>query len=116
MSCIGSNLGAIFGASTYCSYAFLSGKNLEKLNEDFADFEDIISIKHVPSATRQAVSNLLGHNDENPNLLKGQYFDYNCCYNGSVEKAYVARALVLCSMVRLPHYYLNQLIANDLIF
>jgi len=45
------------------------------------------------------VSNLLGHNSENPNLLKGQYFDYNCCYDGTVETAEVAKTLVKCSMV-----------------
>ena len=46
---VGSNIGSIFLCSSYCTYAFFSGKKLEKLNEDFADFEDIFnSLKHVP--------------------------------------------------------------------
>lgn len=97
----GSNFGAIFGAATYCSYALFSGKNLEKLNDNFADFEDIISIKYVPyKALHQAVSNLLGNNTESPSLLKGEFFDHISCYDDTVKPPYVARILVFSCMVR----------------
>ena len=88
-------------ASTYCSYALLSGKSLEILNECFTDFEDTIPMKYVPyKATRQAVHNLLGTNIENPSILKGEFFDHKSCNDGILEPPFVARSLVLCCMVR----------------
>ena len=45
---VGSTLSGIFSTTAYCLYAVLSGKNLEKLNNDFDKVEDLISLNYIP--------------------------------------------------------------------
>ena len=98
---VGSNLGSMVVASTYVAYAFLSGKNLEKLIDDFSELGDIVSINYPPYlATHQTILNLLEPNTENPTILSGHIFDYKSYLDGTVDNSYNSRCLTLSCVVR----------------
>ena len=99
---IGNRQGAIASASTYCTCAFLSGKNLEKVKDYIIDIGDKLVIKIKPYlAMHQAILNLLGENECNPALLSGQVFDYKSIDINTVQGSDGGRIFLYCCMVRL---------------
>ena len=101
---IGCHIGTTVSASTYCAYAFLGGKNLEKLKCDIDEFDETLPIKTKPHlAIHQAIINLLGLGEKGNSLalLSGKVFQYqNLVDDRTVPVFDLARIFVTCCMVR----------------
>ena len=86
--------------TVYYSFAFHFGEKLGTLYDEMGQFDEVLRMKTKQfMATKQAIINLQDVYVDNPHLLCGNEFDYNCCLDENQWKGDDASTLTLCCLI-----------------